>query len=147
MYVRETKIDDINNNLLDLYIDGYNIHYEGRKDIFSNKNKEELENDLYELLNSNDEKVYVLVDNNTIVGYLAFKIKHNNTIWIDQFIIDKKYRNKGYGKFFIDEIFKYAKDNKYKRVELNCWIFNKEALNFYEELGFEQQRIILEKNL
>lgn len=83
MFIREATINDIDNNLLDLYIDGYNIHYEGRKDVFSNKSNEELEKDLYELINDNNEKVFVLIYDNIIVGYVAFKIKHGNTVWID----------------------------------------------------------------
>lgn len=147
MYIREATIDDIGNNLLNLYIDGYNIHYEGRKDIFPNKSKEELNIDLHRLLNDGNETVFVLIDNDKIISYLAFEIKHNNTLWIDQLIIDSKYRNKGYGKYFIDEIFKYAKKNNYKRVELNCWVFNNNAINFYEELGFNKQRIVFEKDV
>lgn len=32
-----------------------------------------------------------------------------------------------------------------KRIELNCWSFNKNAINFYEEFGMRPQRIIMEK--
>ena len=147
MIIREATIEDIDNNLLNLYIDGYNIHYEGRKDVFPNKSREELSTDLHRLVNDGNEVVFVLIDNDKIVGYLAFEIKHFNIMWIDQFIIDNEYRNKGYGKYFINEMFKYARKNNYKRVELNCWVFNNNAISFYEELGFREQRIIYEKDI
>lgn len=44
-----------------------------------------------------------------------------------------------------NEIYKFAKDNYCKRVEFNCWNFNSDALEFYNKLGFIEQRIVFEK--
>lgn len=44
-----------------------------------------------------------------------------------------------------DEIHKFAKDNDCKRVKFNCWNFNSDALEFYNKLGFIEQRIVFEK--
>ncbi len=44
-----------------------------------------------------------------------------------------------------NEIHKFAKDNDCKRVELGCWSFNSNALEFYNKLGFIDQRIVFEK--
>jgi len=44
-----------------------------------------------------------------------------------------------------DEIHKFAKDNDCKRVEFNCLNFNSDALEFYNKLGFIEQRIVFEK--
>lgn len=149
MKVRKAEQCDINNNLLSLYIEGFNVHYEKRKDIFSEKTIDELKGNLIEMINNPDENVFVIDDNGKIIGYAAtkFKDKATRAIWIDEIVIDINYQNKGYGKMLIDEICKYAKQNKCVRVELNCWCFNSNAIEFYNKLGFIQQRIVYEKKI
>ena len=41
MNIRIANDNDIDNNLLKLYIEAFNIHYENRKDIFIKKTDEE----------------------------------------------------------------------------------------------------------
>ena len=41
----------------------------------------------------------------------------------------------------------YAKEKGYSRIELNMWVFNEEALAFYEAAGFRTYRIYLEKSI
>ena len=40
--IRNAKLEDIDNNLLKLYIDLYNLHQKNRPDIFKKRNKNEL---------------------------------------------------------------------------------------------------------
>ncbi len=149
MNIRVATFNDIDNNLLNLYIEGFNIHYENRKDIFKKKTNEELKNELIDNLNNKERKFLVIELNNNIIGYAIFeyKYKSTNSLWIDQIIIDKSYRNKGYGKKIMDELSKFTLKNNCKRIELNCWSFNKNALEFYEKLGFIKQSVILERNI
>jgi hypothetical protein len=46
MNIRKVNLDDIENNLLNIYIEGFRFHLNGRKDIFSNKTDDELKEDL-----------------------------------------------------------------------------------------------------
>ena len=149
MEIREAKISDIDNNLLTLYVEGFNMHYQKRKDIFVNKSNEELRNNLTEMINNPDELIFVIDDDKEIIGYVAlqFKNKVTKSIWIDEIVIDNNYRNKGYGKMLVDKVYAYAKKNKCKRVELNCWCFNSNAIDFYDKLGFSKQRIVYEKEI
>ena len=41
MDIRKAKLEDIDLNLLDLYIDGFKYHYNGRPDVFGNKDEQE----------------------------------------------------------------------------------------------------------
>ncbi len=149
MIIRIAKKSDIDKNLFNLYIEGYNMHYEKRKDIFPNQSKDQLKDSLIEMLNNPNKTILVLDNNETIVGYASLQIKHKATksIWIDEIIVDKKYQHKGYGKILIDEIYKFAKDNDCKRVELSCWSFNSNAIEFYNKLDFIEQRIVFEKEI
>lgn len=149
MLIRQANKNDIDKNLLKLYIDGFYMHYNKRKDIFSYKGIEELKNNLIDMLENSNEVLFVIEKNENIIGYAALQIKDKNTksIWIDEIIIDNNYRNNGYGKRLIDEILKFAKENKCQRIELNCWSFNDNALKFYDKLGFNPQRVIFEKEI
>ena len=40
-----------------------------------------------------------------------------------------------------------AKENDCDRIELNCWLFNDNALKMYEHIGYNKQRIIYEMKL
>ena len=144
--IREVKNEDIK-ELLNVYIQGYRYHQEGRNDIFVNLSDEELEKDL--INNLNELSTIVLIKDNKIVGYLSYKIKgeYKKKLDIDQLVIEENYRGQGLGKKLVEQAKIIAKENNCTRIELNCWLFNKNALSMYEHIGFERQRIIYEMSL
>lgn len=125
------------------------MHYENRKDIFSKRTAEELRKNLIKRINNQEETIFVIEDNNKVIGYASIELKNkiSKTIWINEIMVDTNHQNKGRGTLLINEIYKFAKENDAKRIELNCWSFNKEALEFYNKLGFKEQRIIFEKKV
>lgn len=145
--IREAKISDIEKGLLEVFIEGYRYHQKGRPDIFKNLSDEELRQDL--IKNFEELSIIVLTENEEIVGYLAYRIKerHVKKLDVDQLVISEKCRNKGYGKMLMNEAKNIAKKNGCARIELNCWLFNENALDMYEHIGFERQRIIYEMKL
>ena len=145
--VREASLLDIEKGLLEVFIDGYRYHQKGRPDVFENLSDEELKQDL--IKNFESLTTIVLTENNQIVGYLAYRIKerHNKNLDVDQLVISENSRNKGYGKILMNEVKNIAKKSGCARIELNCWLFNENALAMYEHIGFERQRIIYEMKI
>ena len=145
--IREANINDIENGLLEVFIDGYRYHQNGRPDIFKELSDEELKQDL--IKNFESLTTIVLTENNEIVGYLAYRIKekHVKKLDVDQLVISKNSRNKGYGKMLMNEVKNIAKKTGCARIELNCWIFNENALAMYEHIVFERQIIIYEMKI
>lgn len=145
--IKEASLDDINNGLLEVYVEGYRYHQKGRPDIFSNITDEELKNDLIQ--NFEKLKTIVITDNELVVGYVSYSIKkhHTSKLDVNQLVILEKYRGKGLGKKLMDEAKKIAKENNCDRIELNCWLFNENALAMYEHIGYNRQRIIYEMKL
>ena len=145
--IREATLNDIDKGLLNVFIEGYRYHQNGRPDIFANISDNDLKNDLIE--NFDRLNTIVILDNEKIVGYLSYVIKkrHTGKLDVDQLVILEEYRGKGLGKKLMEEAKQIAKENECDRIELNCWLFNENALNMYEHIGYNRQRIIYEMKL
>lgn len=145
--IREVSLEDIDNGLLEVYIEGYRHHHNGRPDIFLDLSFEQLRKDLIENLDRLSTIVYI--ENDRVVGYLSYVIKkrHTKKLDVDQLVVKDGLRGKGIGKKLMEEAKKIATDNDCDRIELNCWNFNKNALAMYEHIGYKKQRIMYEMKL
>ena len=148
MEIRKAELNDIDKGLLEVFIDGYRYHQNGRPDIFTIQSDEELKDDLMRIFES--DSMIVLLNDDRVIGYLSYKIKEkkgNKLMDIDQLVIKEGIRGKGFGKMLIEEAKKIANDNDCVRIVFNCWTFNENALNVYDHLGFKRQRIMYEMSL
>lgn len=95
-------------------------------------------NKLDDIINDNNQKVYVYIINNNIVGFLHITISFDEADIID-IITSKEYRNHGIGNSLIS----YAiKDNNLKKINLEVRESNKIAIEFYQKMNFKKVRII-----
>lgn len=151
MNIRNAQIDDVN-RVSELMLQVAKIHSSARRDIFKEKNIEEIKNEINNRMN-NKENILIAEENNSIFGVIIYKIKevreHKNlkdrtVLWIDELVVDENIRGKGIGKSLFLEVNKIAKENNCNAVELNCWNFNRQAIKFYEKCGMNTQRLIME---
>jgi len=142
--IRRATIDDLNNGLLNVFVEGYRYHQKGRPDVFSNISDEVLKEDLIKNLETTPTIVILVED--VIVGYISYNIKerHAKKLYVHQLVISEKYRGKGFGKMLMEEVKCIALDNNCDRIELDCWMFNEDALAMYDHIGYKKQRIIYE---
>lgn len=56
---------------------------------------------------------------------------------VDNLAVRKKFRRHGVGRSLMEAAHRWALDKKVSHVELNVWEFNKEAIDFYDKLGYE----------
>ena len=147
MNIRKANLKDIENNLLNLYVEGFKYHYNGRPDVFSDKTEEELKNDLIKEIDNS--AILILENEKEIVGYTAYEIKekHNKTLWISEIVIDKNSRHSGNGKKLIEKLKEIARNEECQRIELCCWAFNQNAFDMYKHIGFNEQRTIMDINV
>lgn len=89
-------------------------------------------------LNNNYFIGYILLLDNNIIGMsLGMKKPWENGMeyYIDQFLINYEYQNKGYGKYFLKEI-----ENDLKKLKINGILLNTErdflSYDFYVKNGF-----------
>lgn len=102
-----------------------------------NINYEKL-NKLDDIVNDNNQKVYVYIINNNVVGFLHITISFDEADIID-IITSKEYRNHGIGNSLISYT---IKDNNLKKINLEVRESNKIAIEFYQKMNFKKVRII-----
>ena len=144
--IRTAEEKDIENNLLNIFIKGYNLHQKNRPDKFLNRTDERLKNILIESMS--EDNFLVIECDNKIIGYASYKIKEKNSnklLWIDELVIDDDFQGKGFGKIIINKLEDLSKKEDCKSIEFFCWEFNKKAQEIYKYLGYKVQRIIYEK--
>ncbi|MCR1934154.1 GNAT family N-acetyltransferase [Clostridium tepidum] len=77
--------------------------------------------------------------NNNLIGFAMYGyFQKENRLWLDRFMIDYRYQNKGYGKaslnLLINTILKEYNCNK---IYLSIFKNNIEAMKLYKKFGFE----------
>ena len=143
MKIRKACLEDIENNLLNLYQELFEYHYNNRPETFKKSNIKELKQELVDKIND----IIVIEEEGRIQAFAIYTTKDRmsqKVLFIEQVIVDKKSRNKGYLKELINYIKKIGKERECSRIELCCWEFNIKAKGVYEHLGFKKQRTIYE---
>ena len=152
MNIRKAKVEDIK-EISDILMQVSKLHSDNRPDIFKDKKMSEIIKWSEDILKDNQKIVIVAESESKICGVAVCKMKtineHINVkdtkiFSVDELCVDKDYRKKGIGSNLIAEAKRLAKENNCNRLELNCWKFNQDAMKFYKDIGFEEQRIFFE---
>lgn len=156
MRLGKAKIEDLD-KMINILEQISNLHSENRPDVLKVKSKEQIEKRLIETMNAQEREVIIATDDKMeIYGLLIYTIKEvkenvnlkdSKILWIEELGVDEKYRKKGIGKILMNEAEKIAKELDCRRMELNCWDFNENAIDFYEAIGMNTQRRIMEKRI
>ena len=149
------KIVSINSDILSsefeqfLKLKNYNslIHFPN-KDV-NNFNKNKLL-ELIEYLKEEKAFVYGAYNKQELVGFI-WGYPHiffdEKRIFINCLVVEKEYEKKGIGKKLINKINEYASKNKYDSIDLTVAPFNKNAVGFYEHIGFKSERVQMYKSI
>lgn len=131
------------------------MHCTNRPDIYLDGNP--LPKEYFENILKNENNInLVYEENNIIKGLLLAEKKENNKIsiarerkiyFINDIVIDKKYRWQGIGKKLYNYLLELSKKEGLDAVELNVWAFNISTINFYSSLGMSVKNMKLEKIL
>lgn len=152
MIIRRAKAEDlegINNLLCQVLM----VHHEGRPDLFKANAKKYTDDELLEIIKSDDKPIFVADEEGKILGY-AFCVyveykEHNimtdvKTLYIDDLCVDENVRGKHIGKSIYEYVLNFAKENGFYNITLNVWELNDGAKKFYEKIGFSVQKTGME---
>ena len=112
--------------------------------IFVEKYKSSLKDDnFYGIVATEDSKVVGVL----IARAINRLAKRKNILFIDDLIVNEKYRNTGIGKLLIQNAVDYAVSIDCESLELTSLISNTNAHRFYENNGFEKRQYKFKKHL
>jgi GNAT superfamily N-acetyltransferase len=78
-----------------------------------------------------------------LVGYAFYFFTYSSflakpTLYLEDIFISRRWRNKGIGKKFFEELLRIARRNKCGRIEWAVLDWNKNAIRFYEKMGAKE---------
>lgn len=152
MEIRFAKEDELEQiNVLRKQVN--DIHIAGKPDVFKPGFGEELQEHIKDIWNDPEQEVVVADEDGVLCGFAVLHhinkpenpyMKERDFLDIDEFCVDENHRRQGVATKLVSFIKDYAKEKGFQRLELNMWEFNKDALAFYESVGFETFRRYME---
>lgn len=105
-----------------------------------------------EAINDKSQLFYIAEEEGELLGYITagpkeWSYRKSKYIEIHNLGIVAEHRRKGVATLLLDKIVEDAKLNGIKKIFLNCYIKNEEALNFYRRHGFSEIDVSLEKDI
>ena len=147
--IRKSDYQAVDRLLLQLH----KVHVEGRPELFSPLEhfmSEESFNNLIE----DEEMITILAEKNFKVVGCCFvsMLSHSGMVrmriaYIDQIVVDEKYRKRGIGKKLFEMAERRAKELGAKRIDLMVWGHNRIAIQAYESYGMTPQMHTYEKQI
>lgn len=136
--LREVEYSDLDKGILKLIsqLSTIGVTYE--------KAKWEFDSYCEQISNNKNQKHYVIEVDGSIIAsgtlLIENKIIHDfkNVGHIEDIIIHKNYRKKGYGKIIMEKLIDVAKNSHCYKVILNC---NPECENYYKKFGLSKKYI------
>lgn len=129
------------------------VHAEGRADIFNADNITFTKKEIKKWLKAKSKMFFVAENNGKVIGYCSATLseKYYNlsvkSAFIDDLYVVPQERNKGIATALFNELKSYAEEWGAVKLDLCVWDFNQQAKAFYERLGMNAQRTILEMKI
>ncbi|OLN22140.1 GNAT family N-acetyltransferase [Domibacillus antri] len=135
-------VHDLHSKLYPAYFKKYN--YPDAEELFKH------------LINVDSFVFFIVEDNGEARGYAWIEIrnypenafnKEFKSVYVQQISTTENQRRKGYGSKLMGKIYDFAKSIDIDLIELDYWIENSEAKEFYKKQGFKQSREFVYKQL
>ena len=152
MRIRNITISDYN-DVDKLMQQVHSLHVKNRPDLYVELEHPLSKTEFEEQVQNNNLISVVAEEKGVVIGLCIVTIRNKSGMvnkkiaYMDDLCVDEKFRGKGIGKELFSYVSNIVKEKGANRLDLMVWSFNKNALNFYEELGMTTQRYILEKEL
>lgn len=152
--IRRAKSQDIPgiNHLLNQVL---LVHHIGRPDLFKEIGQKYTEDKLIEMINDDENPIWVCVDENENVlahCFCQISVREETsssfpykTIYIDDLCVDETCRKQNIGTQIYQFVKDYAAKNGFYNVTLHAWECNPTAVAFYKSLGMQIQQYTMEE--
>ena len=129
------------------------LHAAGKPEVFRKGFGPELQDLVYAIWEDPAQEIVVAEADGELCGYAVLHhitkpenpfMYERDFLDVDEFGVDPDFRRQGVATEMIAFIRDWAKGRGFDRIELNMWEFNREALAFYEAMGFQTYRRYME---
>ena len=98
--------------------------------------------------------IFVAESDGKVVGHTIVRISksppiyvYNRKVYVDELVVDKKYRGKGVGKKLLKQAEKWGKKKGLSLFSLHVAIKNKNAISLYKKFGLKEHHITMNKKI
>ena len=144
--IRQAAVED-EKRIRELYTEMLQTVY-GKEDAEAYKDK-----DLCGFWTGDENRIFVAEDR-AVVGFLSLEVHHEDKdyIYLDDFAVTSKYRNKGIGSALLKAAESYAREINTLKLCLHVEKMNPSAMQFYENSGYaiyrdDGHRFLMNKEL
>ena len=132
------------------------LHVSGKPEIFRPGFCGEMRDHLYGIRGDPAWRIVTAEADGAVRGYAVLHhirrpenrvMRERDYLEIDEFGVDEAFRRRGIASEMIAFIRAFAKEEGFSRIELNVWEFNRDALAFYEAVGFTTYRRYMETDV
>lgn len=134
----------------------HEIHVSLYPEYFKEYDFEEVNEFFKKIVSTPNYYFYIVTDEGQSLGYAWLEIreypenvfmKSYRSVYIHQLGIMKVHRNKGIGRLLMNFINNFAKENGIDKIQLDYWLDNESASQFYIKNGFKSYRNYLYKEV
>lgn len=134
----------------------HNLHAELHPDIFKPHDEEGMSSFFERIIQQEQQDFFLAKVEDRVVGYvwIEYKIqpetlfKHaSRTLYVHQLSLEAPEQGQGYGKRLMTLLEGIAREKEMATIELDYWVRNTTAANFYNTCGYEIQREFVYKRL
>ncbi len=127
------------------------VYYQPEHFVISAEGKRTLQ--FYELLEDKCQAVIVAEDAGVIIGFAHVRLmsvknisclKRQSNVYIQDMIVNEKYRNLGIGSRLMSAVKEYGRQNNADFVRTQVFPLNKDGLRFYQRNGFSITMLTIE---
>lgn len=130
------------------------VHADGRPDIFIHGTKKYSDAELLALFRDDDRPIFVSTDaEDQVVGYAfcvieetknANNLRDMKTLYIDDICVDETQRGRHVATGLYEYVRQYAREIGCYHITLNVWAINPTAMRFYEAMGMQPLKTMME---
>ncbi len=145
-HIRKATANDYD-NLCELFNEIDTLHRVNLPDIFQKPNGAAREKDYYlGLVADENIGLFVVEMDEKLIGFVHVLVRDTPVFpviipqhyaVIDGIAVKSEFQNHGIGKMLMEKAQEWAKTNGAVFIELNVYEFNKNAISFYERLGYQ----------
>ncbi|MBU9720285.1 MULTISPECIES: GNAT family N-acetyltransferase [Bacillaceae] len=123
---------------------------------FKEYNEKEIRGFFKQMIHNPNYLFLIVMENGVSIGYAWIELlnhpgtpftKAHQAVYVHQISIIKQHQGKGYGTSLMKKIYEIAISKGIDLIELDYWIGNVEAQDFYKKQGFVKYREFVYKNL